>query len=375
MQDPELLALTESEPLTLEQEYANQISWATDASKYCFIVHSRRPVDQSSFRLPGSRGVQTALGVDYTLEDEQHAEALKKPVDVQWVEEDEEEQAEEQTAEATQEHASSVAAANSAADNIRAAESTSAIAAPVANSAAASTDVGNAPVPSAAASADPSAAASDASASQASSAVASAPTTAVTALPDPGSRWPLTPIGDVNLFLHADFNLGDYGVNGGGCEIEVMLARREYRGRGLATEAVKALMRFSERRLGVSRFVAKVLSTNKSSVTLFEKRLGFAMIEYVECFDECVFYKDTSATAGDDDVEEDEEDDDEEEAAEAASADSSSAVNAATAAAASSQQAASLPQGADDVAAGSSGAAASNADSLIDTAAQLRLGV
>jgi RimJ/RimL family protein N-acetyltransferase len=38
MSDPELLRLTASEPLSLEDEYANQVSWLADARKLTFIV-------------------------------------------------------------------------------------------------------------------------------------------------------------------------------------------------------------------------------------------------------------------------------------------------------------------------------------------------
>lgn len=43
MQDPELLELTCSEKLTLQEELANQTSWHTDASKCTFIVCSEPP--------------------------------------------------------------------------------------------------------------------------------------------------------------------------------------------------------------------------------------------------------------------------------------------------------------------------------------------
>jgi RimJ/RimL family protein N-acetyltransferase len=101
--------------------------------------------------------------------------------------------------------------------------------------------------------------------------------------------YPLTPIGDVNLFLHADFNLSEYGIAGGGCEVEVMIAVEEYRQRGLATEAVRLAMQYSVEVLGVERFVVKVLAHNGASVALFT-RLGFKLIEYVECFDEQVLF-------------------------------------------------------------------------------------
>lgn len=38
MQDPDILFLTASEPLTLEQEYENQLTWLADPTKYTFIL-------------------------------------------------------------------------------------------------------------------------------------------------------------------------------------------------------------------------------------------------------------------------------------------------------------------------------------------------
>lgn len=45
MQDPDTLFLTGSEPLTLEEEFANQRSWLMDPKKYTFIICGKNPIN------------------------------------------------------------------------------------------------------------------------------------------------------------------------------------------------------------------------------------------------------------------------------------------------------------------------------------------
>ena len=52
MQDEELLALTASERLTLDEEFENQRSWRDDATKLTFIVLDRAQCFQGDDRFP-----------------------------------------------------------------------------------------------------------------------------------------------------------------------------------------------------------------------------------------------------------------------------------------------------------------------------------
>lgn len=54
MQDPQLLLMTASEPLTIEEEYAMQRSWKDDADKCTFIVLSNCSSSRASRRFDDS---------------------------------------------------------------------------------------------------------------------------------------------------------------------------------------------------------------------------------------------------------------------------------------------------------------------------------
>lgn len=87
-------------------------------------------------------------------------------------------------------------------------------------------------------------------------------------------------IGDINLFILGEECEG---------EISVMIAEREYRGKGLAAECVLRMMELARERLGIRTFVAKIQSGNQASIRLFEK-LGFRLDKSIPEFDE-VHYK------------------------------------------------------------------------------------
>merc|ERR1712087_594738 len=82
--------------------------------------------------------------------------------------------------------------------------------------------------------------------------------------------------GDINLFVQRE---GEYG------ELNVMVAEKASRRKGLATEAVQLMMDFARHKLEIGKFVAKIQTDNASSLRLF-KKLGFAETDYVEQFKE-----------------------------------------------------------------------------------------
>eukprot|EP00796_Vickermania_ingenoplastis_P010221 gene10221-7164_t len=92
----------------------------------------------------------------------------------------------------------------------------------------------------------------------------------------------LVMIGDCNLFLLPD----DEGEEGRIFEVEVMVADPHFRRRGLALEAVRLLMLYAVQVLGASGFVAKILEDNTASLRLFQDHLGFTEIKRVPVFRE-----------------------------------------------------------------------------------------
>jgi len=86
-------------------------------------------------------------------------------------------------------------------------------------------------------------------------------------------------IGDVNLFLNdpEDDQAG---------EIEVMIAEKDARQKGCATEAVKLMMGYCYDKLHISRFIAKIGKHNLKSYSLFKNKLKFRFESESEIFEE-----------------------------------------------------------------------------------------
>uniref|UniRef100_A0A0M3HUT0 N-acetyltransferase domain-containing protein n=1 Tax=Ascaris lumbricoides TaxID=6252 RepID=A0A0M3HUT0_ASCLU len=81
-------------------------------------------------------------------------------------------------------------------------------------------------------------------------------------------------IGDVNLFLYETV-----------AELEIMIAEREWRGRGIATECTRLMIRYAFEHLHVERFEVKISEDNIFSINLFRK-LGFERTSYSSVFKE-----------------------------------------------------------------------------------------
>lgn len=86
------------------------------------------------------------------------------------------------------------------------------------------------------------------------------------------------PVGDVNLFLN------DHD-DAAAAEIEVMVAERSARRRGVAAEALSLLQAWAAGALGLRRFRAKIGHANAPSLALF-RVLGYALVSSSAVFEE-----------------------------------------------------------------------------------------
>jgi len=87
-------------------------------------------------------------------------------------------------------------------------------------------------------------------------------------------------VGDTNLFFQDD----DLSA----AEIEVMVAEKWARRKGMAKEALQFMMKFGNEKLQKSKYIAKIKADNFGSIELFQK-LGFQKISESEVFNEITF--------------------------------------------------------------------------------------
>mmetsp|Transcript_32209 Transcript_32209/g.52049 ORF Transcript_32209/g.52049 Transcript_32209/m.52049 type:complete len:118 (-) Transcript_32209:487-840(-) len=84
--------------------------------------------------------------------------------------------------------------------------------------------------------------------------------------------------GDVNLYFN---DMDDPHM----AEIEVMVAERESRRRGIAMEALHIMMWYGVEELNIKTYVAKINDTNMASQQLFAK-LGYVKTSHSDVFQE-----------------------------------------------------------------------------------------
>jgi len=84
--------------------------------------------------------------------------------------------------------------------------------------------------------------------------------------------------GDINIFIQ-DEHIG---------ELNIMIAEKQSRGKGIATETLQLIIGFATKHLEIKKFIAKIQSDNIHSIKLF-KKLGFRQTEYIDAFKEYTF--------------------------------------------------------------------------------------
>ena len=88
-------------------------------------------------------------------------------------------------------------------------------------------------------------------------------------------------IGDTNIYFSdpTDLTVG---------EIEVMIAEKEYRGRGFAQETLLLMINFAKQVIGVKKLIAKIKDCNETSIRLFSK-LNFTPVSHSDIFGEITY--------------------------------------------------------------------------------------
>jgi len=93
-------------------------------------------------------------------------------------------------------------------------------------------------------------------------------------------------IGDVNLFLSAIDKTYEHDGSSKQlmqAEVDTMIARKDFRGRGLGRAATCAMLLYGATQLGIHRFFCKINEDNTASIRLFQA-IGFKECDYSACF-------------------------------------------------------------------------------------------
>jgi RimJ/RimL family protein N-acetyltransferase len=105
-------------------------------------------------------------------------------------------------------------------------------------------------------------------------------------------------IGDVNLFLSEIYESDESDENENAeigevnaeaseqlmqAEVDIMIAEKDFRGKGLGRAATCAMLLYGATKLGIHRFFCKINEDNIDSIRLF-KAIGFEQCDYAACF-------------------------------------------------------------------------------------------
>lgn len=292
MCDPALLAATESEPLTLEEEYENQHSWLNSCDKLTFILLA--PIDARGTSTEGAEGVAQLVSLVDTVTPVSAAFGDERPhasesVSAEW------------TSSVSWGYPGSIVRSSDHTCELRDSDEgmqQGSLSSPLLKRFA--------PVAGRSLFA---AAPESASASLS----ASAPSDADAVQEGTVLSRSYVMIGDCNLFLLAEDEEGDEAEEGPvdwanptsptirrrappseqrpshTFEVEVMVADAQFRRRGLAELAVRMMMQYAVAVCGATRFVAKILDSNSGSIALFTTHLRFNFFKEVKVFHEMHF--------------------------------------------------------------------------------------
>jgi len=92
-------------------------------------------------------------------------------------------------------------------------------------------------------------------------------------------------IGDVNLYFNEDEDEeGNSTIKF--CEISIMIAEKDYKRKGYATDVIQMVTNFSRKHFNLFYIVAKIGMDNEPSINLFKERLNFYVHSKSDVFQE-----------------------------------------------------------------------------------------